>query len=134
MSISNNESIENQRASISQNVKIEVFTSPTCPHCPHAKKAVEKFAAGRENIKIVETSTASREGQRRAETFGIRSVPTLFITGPGTADRIGYAGVPSEKGLSKMVNIALGKENWEEEQGFLEKIKNIFGGKQDVKS
>lgn len=97
-------------------VKIEVFTSPTCPHCPHAKKAAMKFAEAREDIKVIETTTASPNGRKRADSFGVRGVPTLFITGPGTDERIGFVGTPSQSQLSKMAGIALGQDEWPEEQ------------------
>ena len=104
-------------------VKIEVFTSPTCPHCPHAKKAAAEFAKDNDEIKVVETSTATNEGRKRSQNFGVRSVPTLFITGPGTNERIGFVGTPSQSQLRKMANIALGEENWPEKQpGFFSKL------------
>ncbi len=107
---------------ITQKVKIEVFTSPTCPHCPHAKKAAFDFAGERDYVKVVESSTATSKGKKRADNFGVRSVPTLFITGPGTPDRIGFVGTPSQKQLEKMTKIALGKENWPEEKGLFSRI------------
>lgn len=106
-------------------VKIEVFTSPTCPHCPHAKKAAAEFAKDNDEIKVVETSTATNEGRKRSQNFGVRSVPTLFITGPGTSERIGFVGTPSQSQLRRMANIALGEENWpEQEPGFFSKLFN----------
>lgn len=119
------EAQDNQKSSVPQfsKVKIEVFTSPTCPHCPHAKKAAAEFAKNNEGVKVVETSTATSQGRKRSTNFGIRSVPTLFITGPATNERIGFVGTPSQSQLDKMVKIALGKENWpEQEKGFFSKI------------
>jgi len=109
---------------MSEKAKIEVFTSPTCPHCPHAKKVVQELSKEREDIKFIETSTATHKGQKRSESLGVRSVPTLFIKGPGYPDRIGYVGTPSKSQLNKMVNIALGLESWEEEkkESFFSKI------------
>jgi glutaredoxin len=110
--------------------KIEVFTSPTCPHCPSAKKAVMKFAEGKDYIKIVETSTATHEGQKRARQYEVRSVPTLFVTSSSYPDKIGYVGVPSENGLKKMTDIALGKDKWDEgkKEGIFSRIAKLFGG------
>jgi len=107
-------------------VKIEVFTSPTCPHCPHAKKAVADFAKDRKDVKFVETSTYSSAGQKRAANYGIRSVPTLIITGPGTAERIGYVGTPSKNQLERMTNIALGKDEFPQQENIFTKIMNKF--------
>ncbi len=109
-------------------VKIEVFTSPTCPHCPRAKSALDQFSKSNSFVKVVETSTGTNKGRKRAELFGVRSVPTLFITGPGTKDRIGFIGVPSQSQLKKMANIALGKESWPNKKNtsILKSIMNIF--------
>ncbi len=109
-----------------EKVKIEVFTSPTCPHCPHAKKAVMKYAEGKTGIKVVETSTFTNEGQKRAREFEVRTVPTVFVTSQSNPDRIAFAGVPGEKQLERMINISLGKDEMPKHESFLEKIKGIF--------
>ncbi|MEM3373916.1 MAG: thioredoxin family protein [Candidatus Woesearchaeota archaeon] len=103
-------------------LKVEIFTSPTCPYCPHAVKLAKELLKERNDFKIVETSTGTYEGRKRAENFDVRSVPTLFITGPGTQERIGYVGVPSKNTFNKMLDIALGKEKWPEQ----EKKESIF--------
>ncbi len=111
--------------------KIEIFTSPTCPFCPGAVKAAKELSKEREDFKIEETSTGTEKGRKRANSLDVRSVPTLFITGPGTEERIGYIGVPSKQALNKMLNIALGKEKWESKEGkeglFSKIIKKIGG-------
>jgi len=105
--------------------KIEVFTSPTCPHCPSAKKVAEDLAAERDDVKVIETSTYSKKGQKRAESMQIRSVPTLFITSSEYEGRIGHVGTPSKDRLTQMVNITLGLENWPEEKpSFVSKVLN----------
>ena len=101
---------------MTQKAKIEVFTSPTCPHCPNAKRIAEEIANDRDDVKVVETSTYSKKGQKRAKSLQVRSVPTLFITGPEYEGRIGYVGTPSKDRLSQMVNIALGLEDWPEKK------------------
>jgi small redox-active disulfide protein 1 len=102
--------------------KIEIFTSPTCPHCPHAKRIAMAVAKTRE-VKVIETSTYNKEGQKRANHYNIRSVPTLFITSPEIPDRIAFAGVPSENQLNRMLDIAEGKENWpEKKEGLFSRI------------
>ncbi|MBT3721513.1 hypothetical protein HN789_01825 [archaeon] len=118
------EAQDNQRLSVPQSskIKIEVITSPTCPHCPHAKNAVNKFAKDNEYIKVVEYSTATHEGRKKSQQLDVRSVPTLFISGPGSADRIGFVGSPSQNQLKKMVGIAKGEDNWPKEEGLFEKL------------
>lgn len=117
--------LKNQRLLAPQQFAIiEVFTSLTCPHCPHAKKVALKVSKDRDDVKIVETSIATKQGQKRSRSFQIRSVPTLIITGPGSDENIGYVGTPSENQLNKMINIALGKEEWKQEnnESFFQKV------------
>jgi thioredoxin-like negative regulator of GroEL len=85
---------------------------------------VDNFARDRD-VKVTETSTYSQHGQKRAREFGVRSVPTLFITSTGNPERIGFVGVPSEKQLNKMINLSLRIEDWEKPQSLLSKIRNI---------
>ena len=113
---------------MTQIAKIEVFTSPTCPHCPHAKNAAFNIKKKRDDVKVIETSTATHKGQKRSRNLHIRSVPTLIITGPGTDENIGFTGTPSENQLNKMIDIALGKKTWDEpkkKQSIFSKLKNI---------
>lgn len=109
-------------------LKIEIFTSPTCPYCPSAVKLAKELLKERNDFKIVESSTGTEYGRKRAQSFDVRSVPTLFITGPATNDRIGYVGVPSKNSLNKMLNIASGKEKWPEQkkESFFSKIIKKF--------
>jgi hypothetical protein len=90
----------------------------------------KELAKERDDIKITETSTASNKGKRRADHYNIRSVPTLFVTSPNYPDRIGHIGTPSKKALNKMVNIALGIEDWEKQEGLfshlIKKIKQVI--------
>jgi len=106
--------------------KIEIFTSPTCPYCPNAVRVAKELSKEMPEIKILETNTGTEKGRKRAENNDVRSVPTLFITGDGYPERIGYIGAPSKDKLRKMVNIATGKERWEEPDGFLSRLsKNL---------
>jgi glutaredoxin len=113
---------------MTQTAKIEVFTSPTCPHCPHAKKAAFNIKKKRDDVKVIETSTHTSRGQKRSRNLQIRSVPTLIITGPGTDENIGFVGTPSESQLNKMLDIAIGKKNWDEpekKEGIFSRLKKI---------
>jgi len=82
-------------------VIIEIFTSPTCIYCPQAKKTVEEVVD--EDITVVEHSAATPEGRKRAQEFGIQSVPTIFVSGPKTKEMIGFRGNPSKEGLLKAI-------------------------------
>jgi hypothetical protein len=46
--------------------KIEVFTSPTCPFCPSALKLALEIEKERSDVKVLESSTGTNQGQRRA--------------------------------------------------------------------
>ncbi len=92
-------------------VKIEVFTSSTCPHCPRAISLVNEFVE-KGQVELVETNIGSPEGQKRSGEFGIRAVPTLLVVGPGSEDPIGLRGVPSKDTLVKVIEIAEGRRKW----------------------
>jgi len=111
-------------------VEIEVFTSPRCPHCPHAKDLAKRIAKEKKAI-FRETSTATSHGSNRAQRFGVRSVPTIFVKGP-KFDRIGFRGQPPEKSLRDAVDISLGLKEYEPPKGLMESIKD--GIKNKLKS
>ena len=52
-----------------EKAKVYLFTSPTCPHCPSAKKFINNFKATREDFDLIELSTITPEGQKKAEHF-----------------------------------------------------------------
>ncbi len=101
---------------------IELFTSPTCPHCPPAKMLAQKVAKERDDVKVVETSVATKQGSKRAKTLNVMSVPTVFVKGP-EFDRIGFRGLPPKDKLVEAIDISLGLKEWEEPKGFFERIK-----------
>ena len=108
-------------------VKIEVFTSPTCPHCPNAIKAVKEVVNELDYVDVVELNSMSPEGQRKANLYGIMSVPTTIITGPGSNQPLGLTGTPSKKGLKNMIEVAEGLKELEEPKNLSQLIKNKIG-------
>ena len=84
-------------------VKVEVFSTSTCPHCPAAIAAAEsaKEVLGDkmdlESVKIDQ----SPENQKRAMEYQIMAVPTVVINGevqqPG--------GIPTEDLISKIESL-----------------------------
>ena len=79
-------------------IKVEVFSTSTCPHCPAAIDAAEK-AKGKlgdkidvESIKI--DDPANPENRQRAMDYQIMAVPTIVIDGEVT-----FVGAPSEDEL-----------------------------------
>jgi predicted DsbA family dithiol-disulfide isomerase len=87
-------------------IKIEVFTSPTCPHCPGAVKATEKLLDEnpelQDKVTWKELSTASPKGHSKAKTYGIRSVPTIVVTN-SRGEKGAYAGAPTQRHYKDMI-------------------------------
>ena len=113
---------------------IELFTSPTCPHCPSAKELVRKVSKELK-INAKEFSTATKEGSRKANSYGIMSVPTIIIK--GTKEVIGLRGTPSRERLIESLEVADGLREppqhttlWEDIINF---FKNIFSSNKDNK-
>lgn len=95
-------------------VKIEVFTSPTCPHCPSAVKATKQLFENHPELKKdvmwEEISTASPIGYKKARNYGIQAVPTIIISNLNTNEKFGITGTPSEKKYLEMIYKVMGKE------------------------
>lgn len=103
-------------------VKIEIFTSPTCPNCPPAKNLVREIEKEVDDVKVVEFSTATKQGLKRAQSLHVFSVPTIFVTGP-EFDRIGFRGLPPRQRLLDSIAIAKGEKEWEEPKSLMQKLK-----------
>ena len=79
-------------------IKVEVFSTNSCPHCPSAIEAAQKAkdklgdAIDVETIKIDE----SMENRQRAIDYQIMAVPTIVIDGD-VANKI--VGAPTESEL-----------------------------------
>lgn len=65
-----------------EKLKIEIYTSPTCPYCPAALRMLQK-AVGiyKEAIEVTEVSVASSEGQQLAAVYDVQATPTIVIDG-----------------------------------------------------
>jgi len=103
---------------------VYLFTSPTCPNCPPAKRFIEGFSKERDDFILKEMSTATHEGSKKSKKFGIRSVPTFIIKGPGYPEAIGLIGLQSEKAMHKYIDLSYGIEKKEEKSGFMDRFKN----------
>lgn len=103
-------------------VRIQVFTSPTCPHCHPALNLAKQIEKERDDVKVTELSTATPHGHRKAKQLGVIALPTIFVRGPAYPQDIGFKGLPSKKGLLKAIDISLGLAKWEEKKGFLKSI------------
>ncbi|WP_297981456.1 MJ0307 family thioredoxin [uncultured Methanobrevibacter sp.] len=78
-------------------IKVEVFTSPTCPHCPGAKQVVAqaKEELG-DAIDVIQFDIAEEEGRQKAINYGIMAVPAIAIN-----DEVKFVGAPS---LAQLMN------------------------------
>lgn len=111
-----------------RNVVLELFVSPTCPNCPPAKKLVADLAREDKSIKVVEYNTYTTKGQRRAKSFDVMSVPTIFVRASHSEERLGFKGMPVKDRLIKAINITKGIEKEEiiEKKSIVSKFKGIF--------
>ena len=77
-------------------IKVEVFSTSTCPHCPGAIAAAERAkdklgdAIDVESVKI----DADPENRQRAIDYQIMAVPTIVIDG-----EIAFIGAPTDEEL-----------------------------------
>jgi small redox-active disulfide protein 1 len=76
-------------------MKIEVFTSPSCPYCPMAVGVARKIAkekkAKLEEIDIMVDKT-------KAVEYGLMAVPAIAVDGV-----IKFVGAPTEEELKKAI-------------------------------
>ena len=71
MSIESNES---------KKLKIEIYTSPTCPYCPAALKMLKDAVKIYENaLDVVNVNIITKEGQTLAAFYNVRATPTIVI-------------------------------------------------------
>ncbi|BBL62860.1 MAG: MJ0307 family thioredoxin [Methanobrevibacter arboriphilus] len=74
-------------------LKVEVFTSPSCPYCPMAEQVVEeaKNEIGDEmEVEVINIMT----DRQRAVDYGIMAVPAIAINGV-----VEFVGAPSKNEL-----------------------------------
>ncbi|HHQ45120.1 MAG TPA: hypothetical protein ENN13_03180 [Candidatus Altiarchaeales archaeon] len=94
-------------------LKIEVFTSPTCPHCPGAVRATKKLLEDHPEltdcVKWREMNTGTPEGRRNAQKYEIRTVPTIILTNSSN-EKGGINGTPTQEKYLNIVYEMLGKE------------------------
>ena len=79
-------------------VKVEVFSTSTCPHCPAAidaaQKAKDKLGDTIEVESIKIDDPENPENRQRAIDYQIMAVPTIVIDG-----EVSFLGAPTEDEL-----------------------------------
>lgn len=80
-------------------LKVEVFTSPSCPYCPMAEQIVDeaKREIGSEmEVEVVNIMT----DRQRAVDYGIMAVPAIAINGV-----VEFVGAPTKEELMAKLKI-----------------------------
>ncbi|MHA1279082.1 MAG: thioredoxin family protein [Candidatus Helarchaeota archaeon] len=63
-------------------LKIEIYTSPTCPYCPAALRMLQKAASIYEDaIKVTKIDVTTPSGQELADFYNIQATPTIIMNG-----------------------------------------------------
>ena len=79
-------------------VKVEVFSTSTCPHCPAAidaaQKAKDKLGDSIEVESIKIDDPENPDNRQRAIDYQIMAVPTVVIDG-----EVSFVGAPTESEL-----------------------------------
>lgn len=74
-------------------VKIEVFTSPTCPYCPMAIEVVDEAKKDLGDVLEVETVDIMQD-REKAVNYGLMAVPAIAMNGV-----VKFVGAPSKEEL-----------------------------------
>ena len=79
-------------------IKVEVFSTSTCPHCPAAidaaQKAKDKLGDAIEVDAVKIDDPSNPENRQRAIDYQIMAVPTIVING-----EVVFVGAPAEEEL-----------------------------------
>ncbi len=106
-------------------VKLELFTSPTCPNCPSAEKLVKEISKEYEDLKVSYFSTATGRGRKKAKNYGIQSVPTIIITSDNFSEIRAIRGTPRKIHLENIIREGFGLDTLKEEKKGI--LSRIFG-------
>lgn len=82
-------------------VKLEVFTSPSCPYCPMAKEVAEE-ARGKFGDSIEIEYVDITKDRDRAISYGLMAVPAIAIDG-----EVKFVGAPSLEDLEASIKEGL---------------------------
>lgn len=75
-------------------VKVEVFTSDSCPHCPMAVQVAEEAKKEIDGIDVEIVNIGNSENRQRAIDYQIMAVPTIVIEG-----NVDFIGAPTKDEL-----------------------------------
>ena len=80
-----------------------LFTSPTCRYCPPAKTFAKEYFSDKEDVEFYLLDASDPQSQEPANAFGIRSVPTFILVGPGQKNPVGISGTPTTEHMDKIL-------------------------------
>lgn len=84
-------------------IRIEVFSSDSCPHCPAAVRVAEEAKRDIDadiDVEVVNINLA--ENRQRAIDYNIMAVPTIVIN-----DKVEFVGAPSKQDLINRIKSIL---------------------------
>ena len=84
-------------------VKVEVFTSPSCPYCPMAIEVVNEVEKEMPGVMEVEKIDILVD-REKAIDYGIMAVPAIALDGV-----VHFVGAPSKEELVKAIEEAKGE-------------------------
>src|SRR3989338_3640398 len=84
-------------------IRIEIYTSVTCPHCPSARKLMEELNKEIDDLETEEFIVNTPEGNERAKQMNVKSVPMIFLQGIGKKDVFVFTGTPSKNRILEAV-------------------------------
>ncbi|MCS7298942.1 MAG: thioredoxin family protein [Spirochaetia bacterium] len=94
------ENIANELKSVSKDVHIKVFVTPTCPYCPGSAYLANRVAVA-SGGKVLSETIEANENPDLAVQWGIESVPTQIINDDEQSITIGL------QGENEFVNLVL---------------------------
>lgn len=104
----------------SRKLKIEIYTSPTCPYCPAALKMLknaQKIYGNALDVLTVDIST--QDGQKLAGFYNVRATPTIVMN-----DEVKFRGAPpGESVLFEEIEKYLDKETIDQAKSKKKKIR-----------
>ena len=62
-------------------VKVEVFSTDSCPHCPMAVQVAQEVGKQLDGVEVEIVKIVDVETQKRAMDYQIMAVPTFVING-----------------------------------------------------
>lgn len=117
---------ENNNLTQNKKVTIKLFTSPTCPNCPAAKNELRRLKEQRSDFEEELLELSNPRNQKIAQKYGIMSVPTYIITGPGIQGNMGLVGSQGLNALNNYIEVALGNKSLKKKtSGFKKLLKSI---------